>query len=74
MFLTKKQEKELFNRIGNGDKRASSELKKANLFLVENIAKKYLVNDKKLSLKKLTVLGVKGLNKAIEKYNPASSY
>lgn len=74
MPLNKKQEKELIKRISAGDKIAKAELIQANKFLIKNIAKKYIGNNKKITMAKLENLGNKGLLKAIEKYDPNKDY
>ena len=74
LAMSKVEEKKLFQRIVRGDKNARNELMNAHLFLVESVAKKYLKNEKWLSLQELKKLGVKGLRKAIEKYDPKKSY
>ena len=74
MLLSKEKEKRLFNKIASGDKEAKDKIISSNLFLVESVSKKYVENEKGLSLSKLKELGLKGLKKAIEEYDPASEY
>lgn len=74
MILTKEQEEELFNRIANGDESARKELIAANLDLIESVANKYIDNDKNLSVEELKQIGRKGLEKAIDKFNPKKEY
>lgn len=74
MLLTKKQEEKLFKRIASGDNKAKKKLFSANLFLVESVAKHYLPNKKKKSIKELMKAGSSGLEKAIDKYNIKSDY
>ena len=73
-LLTRKQEKELFKKIVDGNRKAVGELANANLFLVEKIAEKYKDNSKKIKLSELKKQGKIGLEKAIEKYNPKKDY
>ncbi len=74
MLLTKEQEKELLKKIAKGDKKAIIRLMRANLFLVQSIAKKYKDNNHYLSYKTLVDIGRSGLRKAIDKYNPDKDY
>ncbi len=74
LLLTKKQEKTLFRKLHGGDITARDELVMANLSLVDWVARKYLNNDKGLSLTQLKKLGITGLDKAIGKYDPKKSY
>lgn len=74
LAISKAEERKLFQRIASGDKNAKNELIKANFFLTESVAKKYLGNNKGLTLAKLKGLGKKGLKKALEKYDPKKSY
>ena len=73
-LLTRKQEKELFKKIADGDKKAASELVNANLFLVDKIAEKYENNDRKVKLSELKKQCKIGLKKAVGKYNPEKDY
>ena len=74
MLLTKKQENFLFRKLHRGDIAARNELVMANLSLVDWVARNYVNNNKNLSLVQLKELGMTGLNKAIEKYDPRKSY
>lgn len=73
MNLIKKKKKEFSKKIV-GDKKSIAKLMSTNLFLVENIAKKYKNNNHYLSYKTLIDIGKSGLRKAIDKYNPDEGY
>ena len=74
LAMSKTEEKKLFQRVIEGDKSAKTEVIKANLFLVKSVAGRYGDNNKYLTPKELVVLGKKGLEKALEKYDPKKGY
>ena len=74
MLLTKKQEKELFERTAKGDKKAIVKLVNANLFLVKSVAERYKDNNHYLSYKTLVEIGKSGLRKAVDMYDPNKDY
>lgn len=74
MLLSKEEERKLFKKIAAGNKGAKDKIITSNLFLVESVSKKYIDNKKGLSLSELKKLGLKGLKKAVEKYNPDKEY
>lgn len=74
MLISKEKEEALFKKIAIRDKEAKDVIISSNLFLVESVSKKYVENEKGLSLSELKELGLIGLKKAVEKYDPASTY
>ena len=73
-MLSREQEQRLFERLGHGDAAARTRLLTANRTLVRKIASRYRANDKGLSLRDLVGIGEKGLERAIEKYDPSSPF
>ena len=71
-LLTPKEEKELIERIGNGDKTAIEELIKRNLRFVVSVAKKYVSGN--IPLEDLVNEGNIGLITAANKYDPKTGY
>jgi RNA polymerase primary sigma factor len=67
-LLTAEKEKELAEKIRNGDQKAREEMIKANLRLVVNIAKRYA--NFCLPLQDLIEEGNVGLLKAVERFDP----
>lgn len=70
-LLTIEEEKEYFERISKGDKKAKDEFVKLNLRLVISIAKTYTSNTDSFSNLDIIQEGNIGLLKAVEKYNPS---
>ncbi len=66
--LSQKEEKECFERMKAGDKKARDELIEHNLRLVAHIAKKY--QSDKTDQEDLISIGTIGLIKAVETYSP----
>lgn len=71
-LLTPKEEKELIERIENGDKTAIDELIKRNLRFVVSVAKKYVSGN--IPLEDLVNEGNIGLIIAANKYDPKTGY
>ena len=67
-LLTAREEKELSNRISNGEKEARDRMVRANLRLVVNIARAY--TGKGLPLQDLIEEGNLGLLRAVEGFDP----
>lgn len=68
-MITAKEERELAQRIENGDTDAKKELAQANLRLVVSIAKKYIGRSPNLTLLDLIQEGNLGLFRAVEKFD-----
>lgn len=71
-LLTAEEEKELAQRVQNGDTAAAHELSERNLKLVVSVVKKYA--NRGLELMDLIQEGNMGLMKAVEKFNPDLGY
>lgn len=71
-LLTAEQEKEIANRIIQGDEEARKELINHNLRLVVNVARKYL--GRGLPLLDLIQEGNLGLMRAVEKFDPTKGF
>lgn len=71
-LLSKEEEKELAEKIADGDKKAREKLIQSNLRLVVSIAKSYQNNS--IPLLDLIQEGNIGLIKAVDKFNPKLGY
>ena len=71
-LLSKEEEKELAEKIADGDKKAREKLIQSNLRLVVSIAKSYQNNS--IPLLDLIQEGNIGLIKAVDKFNPELGY
>lgn len=70
--LSKEEEKEITQRVKNGDEKAKTKLIQSNLKLVVHIAKKY--QNRGLDLLDLIQEGNIGLIKAVEKFEPDKEF
>ena len=73
-LLTAEEEREVAERIAQGDKEAKDELICANLRLVISIAKKYVRRANTMTMEDLIQEGNFGLMKAVERFDPSLGY